>query len=419
MFISNETYSLWEKNLSDKGFIVEKGFGKFISPFAEIIEKRGCNLLCMHKPPGFVAVVREFYAKMAEMKEDSVLVRGKWVPIGHERINEVFKRKDPKNGSKYKKLLKEPNHEKIVDFLIARKGKWSSTKKNLQESINRGSLIEEAKVWFSFIASVIIPIKHLSTIREQEAIILYALLKGYKFDVGKIIETSIRIFHKNVKRGLIPHPETITRLCNLAGVKGIWVEEETCPKVSPPTLTRVIKGPKSRMKKEMEIVEVNEEHEEEEEEQVGMEQIPKESQLPMEDEMHNRRSPFIPSPLNVKETFSEPAECSRSNQGNAEIMDILVSMKKEMEEREKRWEKQQKIREEFLEANFRRREQQWEQMLKQRDEEWKEEIERRERALMQRLDSKANTFYNEQLKMDEDVLTFLENREEKMEASMM
>ena len=58
-------------------------------------------------------------------------------------------------------------------------------------------------------------------------------------------------------------------------------------------------------------------------------------------------------------------------------------------------------------------------MLKQRDEEWKEEIEMRERALMQRLDSKVNTFYNEQLKRDEDVLTFLEKREENMEANML
>ena len=38
---------------------------------------------------------------------------------------------------------------------------------------------------------------------------------------------------------------------------------------------------------------------------------------------------------------------------------------------------------------------------------------------MQRLDSKVNTFYNEQLKRDEDVLTFLETRGEKMEASML
>ena len=38
---------------------------------------------------------------------------------------------------------------------------------------------------------------------------------------------------------------------------------------------------------------------------------------------------------------------------------------------------------------------------------------------MQRLDSKMQSFYNEQLKMDEDVLTFLDKREEKLEGSML
>ena len=121
-------------------------------------------------------------------------------------------------------------------------------------------------MWFYFTASIIIPTKHLSTIRELEAIILYALLKGYKFNVGKIIETSIGSFHKNVKRGLIHHPATITRLCILAGVKGTWAEEETCPKVLPMTLTGMIKGPKRIKRKEMEMVEVVEEPEEEENE---------------------------------------------------------------------------------------------------------------------------------------------------------
>ena len=179
--------------------------------------------------------------------------------MGHERINVVLQIKDPKNGSKFKRLLGEPNHDKIVDFLMGGNGKWNSTKKNPNESIHRGSLTEEAKVWFYFITSVIIPTKHLSIIRENEVILLYALLKGYKFDMGKIIKTSIRTFHKIMKRGLIPHPATITRLCALAGVKGIWAEEETCPKVSPLTLTGVIKGPKSRKRKEMKTMEVVEE----------------------------------------------------------------------------------------------------------------------------------------------------------------
>ena len=33
--------------------------------------------------------------------------------------------------------------------------------------------------------------QHLSTVRKEEEILLYALLKGYKFSMGKIIENSI------------------------------------------------------------------------------------------------------------------------------------------------------------------------------------------------------------------------------------
>ena len=75
-FISNEAYSFWEKNLSDKGLIRERGFGVFISPFVEIIEKRGWSLFCKHKQLGFVVLVREFYANMVDMKEDLVFIRG-------------------------------------------------------------------------------------------------------------------------------------------------------------------------------------------------------------------------------------------------------------------------------------------------------------------------------------------------------
>ena len=73
-------------------------------------------------------------------------------------------------------------------------------------------------------------------------------------NVGILIEGSIRGYHLSKKRGLIPHLATITRLCILAKVKGIWETEEVCPRISPLTLTRVTKGPKNRKHKE--IIEV-------------------------------------------------------------------------------------------------------------------------------------------------------------------
>ena len=100
------------------------------------------------------------------------------------------------------------------------KGEWNSTKKNPFESIARGSLTKEAKMWFYFLASVLLPSKHLRTVRQEEAILLDAILKGYKINVGKFIENSILSYYQRKYRGLIPHPATITKICILGMVEG-------------------------------------------------------------------------------------------------------------------------------------------------------------------------------------------------------
>ena len=135
-----------------------------------------------------------------------------------------------------------------MDLLTIEKGKWKASKKTLYESIAIGALTEEAKIWFYFVSFVLLPSKHLSTVRRNEAILLYALLKGYKMNVGKIIENSITNYSKRKFRGLIPHPAIITSLCLLGGVDEEWGNEETYPRESPLTLTGVTKGPKNRGK---------------------------------------------------------------------------------------------------------------------------------------------------------------------------
>ena len=111
-FISEEAKELWNKVMFDKEFICERGFSKLISPFSEVIEKRGWEFFCEHKATGFSALAREFYANMVGMKDNSVNVRGVWVPFDDRRINEVFKLRDFKHGSKYKNLLENLNYEK-------------------------------------------------------------------------------------------------------------------------------------------------------------------------------------------------------------------------------------------------------------------------------------------------------------------
>ena len=45
-FISAEAKDIWTKVVVDKGFVCERGFGKLISHFSKIIEKRGWESFC-------------------------------------------------------------------------------------------------------------------------------------------------------------------------------------------------------------------------------------------------------------------------------------------------------------------------------------------------------------------------------------
>ena len=228
-------------------------------------------------------------------------------------------------------------------------------------------------MWFYFLASVLIPTKHVFTVREQEAVLLYAILKGYKPNAGAIIENSIMKHHEGNKRGLIPHLATITWLCISAGVKGNWAEEEECPNASPLTLTGISKGPRNRKKKGV-IVEADSRDEEEsvrQEEDTLMvenqeEQNPEtqpegntsmfaEDMAPYDRSPIDLTTPLASSPPMRNMDFREPGESSRGAQENNQIMEMLISMQKSMEEREKKWSFQQQFREEVYGAELRRR----------------------------------------------------------------
>ena len=70
-----------------RDFISKRGFSKWISPFQEIVESKGWHIFYEHKVPGFVYVVKEFYANMVGMKDKTIYVRGKWISFGREEID--------------------------------------------------------------------------------------------------------------------------------------------------------------------------------------------------------------------------------------------------------------------------------------------------------------------------------------------
>ena len=401
-----------------------------------MIEQRGWGKFCKHYKTGYAAIVREFYSNLVGRKENFVFVRGVWVPYGAETINAMYGMEGQKHGSKYKKLADSPNREKIARRLKNGKVKWGQGQgeKNI---INRGDLTEEAKVWFYFLASVLIPTKHVCTVREQEAVILYSILKDYKLNAGAIIENSIMKYLEGNKRGLIPHPATITWLCIRAGVKGNWAEEEECPNASPLTLTGIRKGPINQKKKGV-IVEADSRDEEEsarQEEDTMMvenqEEKNRETQLEgntsmfAEDMEPDDRSPIdfttplASSPPMRNMDFREPGESSRGAQENNQILEMLISMQKSMEEREKKWSLQQQFREEVYEAELRRRDKQWEEEMNRKDEmyeaelkrkeqKWEEELSRKEDQIKKILEHQEEKFKNEMEKRDRDLLKKLQ-----------
>ena len=123
----------------DKYFVCERGFGKVIAPFSEVITKGGWEFFCEHKAPGFSALPREFYANMVGMKDDSIFVRGVWVPFDDRSINEVIKLRDYKHGSKYKKLLEGPNYKKNSESLDWRRRKVGSDEEESLSCHQKGS----------------------------------------------------------------------------------------------------------------------------------------------------------------------------------------------------------------------------------------------------------------------------------------
>ena len=74
--VSAKAHALWNKQIADKAFISARGFGRLISPFSEIIEKKSWDFFYKHKAPSFAALAREFYSNMLEMREDFIYVRG-------------------------------------------------------------------------------------------------------------------------------------------------------------------------------------------------------------------------------------------------------------------------------------------------------------------------------------------------------
>ena len=130
-------------------------------------------------------------------------------------------------------------------------------------------------------------------------------------------------------------------------------------------------------------------------------------------------TPLASSPPMRNKDFRETRESSRGAPGNNQIMEMLLSMQKGMEERDKKWSLQQQFREEVYETELRKRDQQWEEELQRREEmfeaelrrkeqKWEEEMSKREEQLKKIMEHKEEKFRKEMKERDRDLLKKLQ-----------
>ena len=166
-----------------------------------------------------------------------------------------------------------------------------------------------------------LPSKHLCTVREKEAILLYAILKGYKCSVGKIIENSILNYYRVGYKWMIPHPALISRLCILGGVQGDLEEEENCPKTSPLTLIGITKSPKN-INRGRQVDAVMEE-----EEPVETYQPQLEGEAPKVTQRQRSLSPVLTFSPEVRQVQLEHVEGSSPLGNNSAVLKMLRAMR--------------------------------------------------------------------------------------------
>ena len=137
------------------------------------------------------ALVKELCANLYHRKNLTCYVRGRWVPFGEKAISQLLGHKTVGDCTAYEQLQKSPNFEEIIRELTDGQRKWKRIKTISNAYLNRGDLNEISKVWLYFINSIFKPSKHVSTVRQDHALPLYALVKGFTLSVGKIIQESI------------------------------------------------------------------------------------------------------------------------------------------------------------------------------------------------------------------------------------
>lgn len=132
-----------------------------------------------------IAVVKELYANVFEHFHYGVFVRGKTVEFGEEDINGCYQLPLEGQNNEYASLVSQgPDYETIIRELCQSGTTWTMHE--------RGSMTFRlyGKAWYAFLCAKLMPCMHVSHVTKERAVLLYSIIKGFKIDVGLLIQQS-------------------------------------------------------------------------------------------------------------------------------------------------------------------------------------------------------------------------------------
>ena len=96
---------------------------------------------------------------------------------------------------------------------------WCHLKTGEFTTFSMTALTPVAKVWYNFLCVKIKPSLHPSTVKKDKTILMYAMTKGFQFDIETVIELGLIESTHGRCTGALIHPSLITKLCRLAEVQ--------------------------------------------------------------------------------------------------------------------------------------------------------------------------------------------------------
>ncbi|KAI3714738.1 hypothetical protein L6452_21697 [Arctium lappa] len=184
------------------------------------IHSLGWDLFCAPPAQYNIDWITDFYTELSCTSGLNLMVRETPVSFSPTHINAVLGLSPP-TQSEFHRLMDEASDVDLQTILetIARKGAtWSFTGRS--RVLKSSTLNPIANVWLSFIRHSLHPSTHDSNLCMERVFLLYCVVAGKHFDVGRVISTLIRRGVERSKARLI-FPSVIDSLLKQAGVPSI------------------------------------------------------------------------------------------------------------------------------------------------------------------------------------------------------